>query len=418
MSEIVDKNVLATPETQVAASVVEVPDYQQRRTFGQLLRSDLGFLPVLLTLILIVVFFTVASQGLFLSPENFSNLIVQSAPLGIAAVGSVLVLLLGEIDLSVYSVGVLCTVVMGILTERAHWPAGPAIIVALGSAFLIGALNGFFVAILRIPSFIVTLATSISYNGLLLFLLFGQTTQIIRDPFVLSIAGTATSYLTDVWGIALPLIAVLAYVGSLVYTHRARQRAGLRTVSLSRLIVQSALAILAVVGSIILFESYFGVPYSTAILFGVILVFWLALTRTPWGRHVYAVGGNQEAARRAGINVAGIRLVVFALCSMLGGVGAIVLTSHGGSVASEIPAQGLLNIIAAAVIGGVSLFGGRGSVWSVLLGMLIVQCLQNGLALLHQTSDVQFMIEGLVLLIAVTADALIRRAQARSGSGR
>jgi D-xylose transport system permease protein len=252
----------------------------------------------------------------------------------------------------------------------------------------------------------------------LLFLLFGQTTQIIRDPFVLSIAGTATSYLTDLWGIALPLIAVLIYVGSLIYTYRARQKAGLRTMSLTRLIVQSSLALIAVVGSILLFEAYFGVPYSTAILFGVIIVFWLALTRTRWGRHVYAVGGNPEAARRAGINVAAIRLVVFALCALLAGVGAIVLTSWQGSVASEIPAEGLLNIIAAAVIGGVSLFGGRGSVWSVVVGMLIVQCLQNGLSLLHQNSDVQYMIEGLVLLIAVTADALIRRAQARSGSGR
>ncbi|HEU5379348.1 MAG TPA: inner-membrane translocator [Ktedonobacteraceae bacterium] len=415
MSEIIDTNVSSISEVKVAASSVEAPDYQQHRTFGQLLRTDLGFLPVLLTLVLIVIFFTVASQGLFLSPENFSNLIVQSAPLGISAVGAVLVLLLGEIDLSTYSVGVLCTVIMGILTERAHWPAGPSVAVALASGLLIGLINGFFVAILRIPSFIVTLAASIAYNGLLLFLLFGQTTQIIRDPFVLSIAGTSTSYLTDFWGIFLPIAAALIYIGSLMYNYRTRRRTGLRTVSLTRLIVQSVFTCIAVIGSVVLFESYFGVPYSTAILFGIILIFWLLLTRTRWGRHVYAVGGNAEAARRAGINVVSIRLVVFALASMLGGIGAIVLTSHGGSVASEIPAQGMLNIIAAAVIGGVSLFGGRGSVWAVVLGMLIVQCLQNGLALLHQTSDVQYMIEGLVLLIAVTADALIRRAQARSG---
>jgi D-xylose transport system permease protein len=414
MSDIIDENATSTPEGDVATDVIEVPDYQQRRTLGQLLRSDLGFLPVLLTLILIVVFFTIASRGLFLSPENFSDLIIQSAPLGIGAVGAVLVLLIGEIDLSIYSAGVLCTVVMGILTERAHWPAGPAIIVALASGLFIGAVNGFFVAVLRIPSFIVTLAASIAYNGLLLFLLFGQTTQIIRDPFILSIAGTAASYLTDFWGVLLPVVAVLLYVGSLIYIYQSRHRAGLKTVSLTRLVVQSVLSIAAVVGAIILFESYYGVPYSTAILFGIIIVFWLALTRTRWGRHVYAVGGNAEAARRAGINIVGIRLVIFALCSMLGGISAIVLTSHLGSVASEIPAEGTLNIIAVAVIGGVSLFGGRGSVWAVVLGMLVVQCLQNGLSLLHQTSDVQYMIEGLVLIVAVTADALIRRAQARS----
>ena len=415
MSDIIEKNVLAVPDVPRTVSSVEVPEYQRRRTFGQLLRSDLGFLPVLLTLVIITIFFTVASQGLFLNPENFSNLIVQVAPLGLGAVGSVLVLLLGEIDLSVYSAGVLCAVILGILTERAHWPAAPALIVALASALLLGLINGFFVAILRIPSFIVTLASSIAFSGLLLYLLFGQTTQIIRDPFVLSIAGTSTSYLTDFWGIVLPMAVVLIYVGSLFYNYYTRRGIGLRTVSMRRLIVQSILSIVAVAGAIVLFEAYFGVPYSTALLFGIILITWLALTKTRWGRHVYAVGGNAEAARRAGINVTGIRLSCFALCSLLGGVSAIVLTSHLGSVASEIPAQGLLNFIAAAVIGGVSLFGGRGSVWSVVLGMLIVQALQNGLALLHQTSDVQYMIEGLVLLIAVTADALIRRAQARSG---
>lgn len=415
MSDIIDPNAPSTPAVEAAAHAVEEPGYQQRRTFGQLLRTDLGFLPVLLTLVVIVVFFTVASNGLFLNPENFSNLIVQSAPLGIEAVGTVLVLLLGEIDLSSASAGVLCTVIMGILTERAHWPAAPAIILALVAALFFGAINGFFVAILRVPSFIVTLATSIFFAGLLLFLLFGQTTQIISDPFVLSIAGTSTSYLTNFWGIFLPIAAVLIYVASLFYNYFSRRRAGLKTVALARLITQSVFAVVVVIGSIVLFQSYYGVPYSTALLFAIILIFWLALTRTRWGRHLYALGGNPEAARRAGVSVVSIRFAAFALSALLGGVGAIVLTSHLGSVNSDIPAQLQLNIIAVAVIGGVSLFGGRGSVWSVVLGMLIVQCLQNGLALLHQTTDVQNMIEGLVLLFAVTADALIRRAQARSG---
>ncbi len=418
MSEIIGKNATSVPEVKVAASSVEVPSYQPRQTFGQLLRNDLGFLPVLLTLILIVIFFEVASRGVFLYPENFSNLIVQVAPLGIAAVGIVLVLLLGEIDLSTFTVGIFCAVVLAVLTERQHWSAGPAIVVSLLCGLLVGAINGFFVAVLRIPSFIVTLAATIFYNGLLLLLLNGQTTQIIRDNFILGIAGSSTSYLTDFWGILLPVACALLYVGSLVYNYLARKRAGLKTVSMTRLVIQSVLAIVAVVGAVLLFEAYTGVPYSTALLFGIIIVCWLALTRTRWGRHVYAVGGNAEAARRAGIGTVGIRLGVFALCSMLGGVGGIVLSSHAASVASAIPPQAQLNVIAAAVIGGVSLFGGRGSVWSVVLGMLIVQCLVNGLALLNQSSEVQYMIEGLVLLIAVTVDALIRRAQTRSRSGR
>lgn len=418
MSEIIDENATSVPAIKEAATTVEVPEYQQRQTFGQLLRTDLGFIPVLLTLLLIVVFFTIISNGVFLSPENFTNLVIQVAPLGISAAGIVLVLLLGEIDLSVYSVGVLCTVIMTILTERAGWPAGPAILIALLSGLVVGAINGFFVAVLRIPSFIVTLAASIAYSGLLLFLLFGQTTQGIRNAFVLSIAGTATSYLTDLWGILLPIAAALIYVGYLIYNYFSRSRAGLRTVSISRLTIQSVLTIAAVVGAVVIFESYNGVPYSTALLFGIIIIFWIALTKTNWGRHVYAVGGNAEAARRAGINIIAIRISVFALCSMLGAVGSIVLASHEAGVASEVPPQALLNIIAAAVIGGVSLFGGRGSIWAVVLGMLIVQSLINGLALLNQTSDVVYMVEGAVLLLAVTSDALIRRAQARSRSGR
>lgn len=418
MSDIIDENATSTPAVKEAASTVEVPSYQPRQTLGQLLRNDLGFLPVLLTLILIVIFFTIISRGVFLYPENFNNLIIQVAPLGISAVGVVLVLLLGEIDLSIASVGVLCTVILAILTERAHWSAGPAIIVTLLSGLLVGSINGYFVAVLRIPSFIVTLAASIFYSGLLLFLLNGQTTQIIRDPFVLAIAGTATSYLTNFWGIFLPVVAVLIYVGSLVYNYLSRRRAGLRTISMTQLVIQSLISILVVVGAVALFQAYNGVPYSAALLFAIIIIFWLVLTKTRWGRHVYAVGGNAEAARRAGINTTLIRLSVFALASMLAAVGAIVQTSHTGSVASGIPPQALLNIIAAAVIGGVSLFGGRGSVWAVVLGMFIVQCLVNGLALLNQTADVQYMVEGLVLLIAVTADALIRRAQTRSRSGR
>jgi D-xylose transport system permease protein len=298
MSEIIDENATSASQIQVAASTVEVPDYRPRQTMGQLLRNDLGFLPILLTLILIVIFFTITSRGVFLYPENFSNLIVQSAPLGIGAVGAVLVLLLGEIDLSIYSVGVLCTVIMGILTERAGWPAGPAILVALLAGLLAGAINGFFVAVLRIPSFIVTLAAAIAYNGLLLFLLFGQTTQIIRDGFILGITGTATSYLTDFWGILLPIAGILIYVGSLIYNYRSRKRAGLRTISLTRLVIQSVLSIAVVVGSVALLQNYNGVPYSTAILFGLITVVWLALTKTSWGRHTTCVCAGWQLGGR------------------------------------------------------------------------------------------------------------------------
>lgn len=406
-----------TEEIQGAASAVEVPSYQPKQSIGQLLRNDLGFLPVLLTLLLIVILFEILNP-IFLQGENFTNLLTQSTSLGIYSAGIVLVLLLGEIDLSVAAVGTLCAVVMSVLTERMGWSAGPAILIALLIGATAGLINGFFVAILRIPSFIVTLAFFIVYSGLLLFLLGSQTTQVVANPFILAIAGTSVSYFTNALGIGLPTIAVLLYVASLVAEYFQRKKAGLRTMSVTRLTIQSVGAIVIVEGIVGVLESYQGVPYSMGLLFGILLILWVGLTRTSVGRHIYSVGGNAEASRRAGINVVGIRILVFVLCSTIAAVAAIVDTSRQNSVASAIAPMLQLDIIAAAVIGGVSLFGGRGSIWAVVLGMLIVSSLDNGLALLNQTTDVVQMVEGIVLILAVTSDALIRRAQTRSRSGR
>jgi D-xylose transport system permease protein len=401
-----------------AAAAVEAPSYMQRRTLGQMLRGDLGFIPVLLTLIIVVVYFTIASRGIFLKPENLSNLVGQIATIGILGLGSIMVLLLGEIDLSVASVSVLCSVIMAVLSERLGVPGGVAILVALLAGAVIGLVNGLLVAVLRVPAFIVTLAGSIGYAGLLLNLLAGQSTLIINNGLILAIAGTPRSFLPDSLGIGLPVLAVLLYALGLIFNYRRRKRSGLRTVPVSRLVLQIAITAVLVLGAVVVFESYQGVPYSTAILFGLIALFWLLLTKTAFGRHVYAVGGNSEAARRAGINVVGVRIAAFTLCSTLAAVGGIIAASRGTAVASQIDPTLLLNAIAAAVIGGVSLFGGRGSVWAIVLGVLIIGSLVNGLALLSQGTDVSEMVEGAVLVIAVTVDALIRRAQASSRSGR
>jgi D-xylose transport system permease protein len=425
MSDIIEKNDSPEPTEasqeaafggkEVAAASVEVPSYMPRRTVGQLLRTDLGFLPVMLTLILVVVYFSIVTQGIFLKPENLSNLVGQIATIGVLGLGVIMVLLLGEIDLSIASVAVLCSIIMATLSERAHTNALIAILAALLAGAIIGFINGFFVAVLRVPSFIVTLAGSIFYSGLLLNLLAGQSTLIINNSFILSIAGSATSFLPDYLGIGLPVLAVILYAASLIFNYVRRRRAGLRTGSLPWLVLQIVLTAVLVLGAMAVFESYQGVPYTTAILFGLIVLFWLILTKTAFGRHVYAVGGNAEAARRAGINVVGVRIAAFTLCSLLAAVGGIILASRGNAVASQVDPTLLLSAIAAAVIGGVSLFGGRGSVWAIVLGVLIIGSLVNGLALLSQGTDVSEMVEGAVLLIAVTVDALVRRAQARSG---
>ena len=393
----------------------KLPSYMPRQTLRQALRTDLGFLPVLATLVIIVVYFAITTDGIFLSPRNFSELVQEIATIGILSLGSTFVLLIGEIDLSVASVSTLCSVVMAVLSERVGLPAWIAIAAALLTGALVGFVNGIFVAVVRVPSFIVTLAGSIAYAGLLLTLLAGQSTLIISNDFILSIAGTPTSFLTDILGIGLPTLILLIYLGAVIFTYVRRKRAGLSTISLAQLVLQLGLAVVLVEGAVVLFESYFGVPNSTAILFGFIVLFWLILTKTPFGRHVYAVGGNAEAARRAGINVIAIRIALFTLCSLLAAIGGVVAASRANAVASQIDPTLLLEAIAAAVIGGVSLFGGRGSVWSIVLGVLIIGSLENGLTLKSQPPNIKEMVEGAVLVIAVTVDALLRRLQVRSG---
>lgn len=419
----IEQNTPSTENQAALAASVEIPSYTQKQTVGQLLRGDLGSLPVLLTLIVIAIFFTATTSGLFLSPTNLSNLLQQIITTGVDALGVTLVLLLGEIDLSIASVGTFAAVVMGVLINYHGFPAWEAILVGILVGALAGAINGFFIAVLRIPSFIVTLAASIFYAGLLLNLLNGQATLIIQDQSVLGIAGSSTSFLPDYLGVGLPTLILVLYAGGLIVDQIARQRAGLRARPLLQLIVQIGLAVVIVEGTVAVLENtpsatpgiYLGVPNSAAILFALILILWLVLTKTTFGRHLYAVGGNMEAARRAGINVVFIRIAAFTLCSALASVGGILAASYANSVATQINPSLLLDAIAAAVIGGTSLFGGTGSVWNIVLGALIIGSLENGLDLKSQGSDVKQMVEGVVLLFAVTVDALVRRAQRRSG---
>ena len=416
MSEMINEKATASPPTSaVEAASVEVPSYMPRQTLGQLLRGDLGFLPVLLTLVVIAIYFQITSNGFFLVPGNLSNLVNQIATIALDSLAVTLVLLLGEIDLSVASVGTLGAVVMGILSARLGYPAWAAITIAIVAGALVGFINGLFIALLRIPSFIVTLAALIGYEGLLLYLLNGQATLIINDPAINGIAGSSSSFLPWYLGIGLPTLAVVLYIGGILLDQVNRRRAGLRTKPFWQLIAQIVAVVVVVEGAVTLFENYHGVPNSTAILFFFILLFWLILTKTGFGRHIYAVGGNAEAARRAGINVVAIRIVAFTLCSTLAVIGGVLAASRETAVASQIEPTLLLQAIGAAVIGGISLFGGRGSVWSIILGALIIGSLTNGLALLNGTQAAAEMLEGAVLLLAVTVDAVVRRAQARSG---
>ncbi len=394
------------------SGIDEIPAPRPKFSLQSLMRGDLGFIPVLLTLIVITIYFQITTTGVFLQARNLSNLTQQIVVISILSTAAVLVLLLGEIDLSLAAVAQTSAAIMAVLSVYQNWNPWLAIMAGLLTGTIIGLINGFFIAVLRVPSFIVTLAGSIGYGGLLLLVLGRQTTLVVRDPTIRSLAPT---YLDPVLGWGIPLVLVGLYGLGIWFEQRRRSQTGLPTKSPAQLAIQIGLALVITLVAVFLFQSYQGVPQAVLISLGVIVVFWLILKKTPFGRHLYAVGGNAEAARRAGINVVGMKLAVFALASTLAALAGIMLTSRSTAVATQISSTLLLNAIAAAVIGGVSLFGGRGSVWAVVLGALIIGSLDNGLDLLNQDQSVKAIVQGAVLLLAVTVDAVVRRANPGKG---
>jgi len=369
-------------------------------------RSNFGQISVVLALLLIGLFFQITTQGLFLGPRNLSNLVLQIATIGTLGLGAVLVLLIGEIDLTLGVVSYTCAAVSVVLSVQHGWTVFPAILAGLVVGALIGLINGIFVAVLRVPSFIVTLAGLLAYQGVVIHILYPQTSLTIND---LNLANIATNYLPLTLGLGLPLVVTALYAIGTTVTRFRRGRKGLTIPPVWLTSTRIGGVAVIVVGAVALFQAYLGVPQSAIILLGLILLFWLILRFTAFGRHVYAVGGNAEAARRAGINVTRIRIIVFMLASVLASIGGILQASRLDTASSEVDQSLLLNAIAAAVVGGVSLFGGIGSVWAVVLGALVIGSLSNGLALLNQNPDVTYFVEGAVLLIAVTLNALARR---------
>ncbi|MEE8331710.1 MAG: ABC transporter permease [Acidimicrobiia bacterium] len=380
--------------------------------------GDLGSLPIIFGLIAIGIIFQTQSD-VFLSAPNFVNLIRQAAGLMLIAMGVVFVLLIGEIDLSVGYVSAVVGVSMTLLLREAgvNWDWWFVIPLALAIGASIGLFHGFIITKARVPSFVVTLAGFLVWSGVVLILATEFTdsgTILIQDDFVI---GIANAFLSDFWGWALAAAAVGGYAFLQLAQRRARSVAGLPVRPL--LVVAAQVSALGVVVAIAvsIANSDRGVP-MVALLFIFFLVFWSFIAaRTRFGRHVYAVGGNPEAARRAGINVDRIRIIVFMIASFMAGVGGIVLASRLRSVD---PAAGggnlLLNAIAAAVIGGTSLFGGHGKVISALLGALVIASLDNGLGLIpNLPSGVKFVVTALVLLAAVLVDSFTRRRQQASG---
>ena len=384
--------------------------------------GDVGALPALLGIVVLVIVFT-SLDSVFFSAGNFANLLVQGSAITVIAMGLVFVLLLGEIDLSAgFASGVCAAVLATLMTEKGHpWPVSVAAAVLTGVA--IGLVIGTIVARIGIPSFVVTLAFFLAFQGLVLVIIGAGGNVPIRNSVILSIANKNVAP----WlGWTLWLVGSLAFAGYALLNASRRRTKGL---------VAPPVSVVALrVGSIVLLSglavyvlndersrnpavvSLRGIPIVVPVILVLLVLLTFVLGRTAYGRHVYAVGGNAEAARRAGIDVARIRTSVFVVCSTLAAVGGIIAASRANSVDPNAGGSNtLLYAVGAAVIGGTSLFGGKGKVRDAILGGAVIAVIDNGMGLLGYSAGVKFIVTGMVLLLAAGVDALSRRRASASG---
>ena len=385
------------------------------KSFVDRVRSgDLGMLPVVVGLVLISVVFS-SLNPVFLAPNNLVNLLFDCATVGVISLGIVSVLMLGEIDLSVGSMSGFASALIGVLWVNSGWPVAGAIVVAIAAGMAVGAIYAFVYNRLGMPSFIASLSGLLAILGLQLYIL-GPTGS-INLPYASPLVSFGQILIMPAWlshALALAPGAVIIFSGLSVM--RRRRAAGLSAGPMTTLVVKAlALTILLEFGVYYLTLGR-GVPWMFGFFVLLVVMLNYALTRTKWGRSMFAVGGNREAARRSGINVRRIYTSAFVLCSTLAAVGGILSAARLATSSQQAGTGDVnLNAIAAAVIGGTSLFGGRGSAYSALLGIIVIQAISNGLTLLNLSSSLRYMITGGVLAIAVIVDSLARRSRVSHG---
>lgn len=380
-----------------------------------LLRSGrIGALPIIVGLVIIWGIF----QGLnpaFLSSRNLVNLATDCAAVGVIAIGIVLVLLVAQIDLSVGSMSGVASSLLGVLLTREGWPLWAAILAALATGVVVGLIYGTVFVQFHVPSFVITLAGLLALLGFQLQVLGAGGS--INIPFTSGIvAFMQREFLPPALSYLLAAACTLAYLVAQLARARRRLRSNLPPGSRAAALARSGAMLLVLAVACWYLNQTRGVSLPFVLLVVLVIAFDFALHRTHWGRAMYAVGGSVEAARRAGINVNRIFVFAFVLCSLLAALGGL-LSAGQLSAASISSGTGdvNLNAIAAAVIGGTSLFGGRGNAYSALLGIVVIESIANGLTLLNLTSATRFMITGLVLLIAVIVDSLSQRSRAAHG---
>lgn len=376
--------------------------------------GDLGSLPVVVGLIVICTVFE-SLNPVFLEPNNLVNLLFDCSTVGVISLGIVCILMVGEIDLSVGSVSGFASALIGVLWVGQDWPVALAIVTALVMGAGIGALYAFLFNRLGMPSFVSTLAGLLAWLGLQLYLLgsSGSINLPYGSPLVdfgqMLVMPPIVSY-------ALAAVASLVMVVTGYRTAVRRRQAGLSASSPGRMVLKALLVTVVLEFIVYYLNLGRGVPWMFGLFVGLCVVMNYALTRTKWGRSMSAVGGNREAARRAGINVRRVYLTAFMLCSTLAAAGGILAAARLASSSQQAGTGDVnLNAIAAAVIGGTSLFGGRGSAYSALLGIIVIQSIASGLTLLDLSSSLRYMITGGVLAVAVVVDSLARRSRLSHG---
>ncbi|WP_062207434.1 sugar ABC transporter permease [Aureimonas sp. AU12] len=382
--------------------------------FDRVRSGDVGSLPVVVGLVIIWTVFTVLNP-VFLSANNLVNLLFDCSTIGVIALGIVCVLMLGEIDLSVGSMSGVGSALVGVLWVN----QGVPLILAILGAVALGAIIGFTYAALRtrlgMPSFVSTLAGLLALLGLQLYML-GNTGS-INLPYGSFMVDFGQLLIMPDW--VSFLLAIVPGVVMLVMglrTRARRQAANLSPGSLPGLVVKAVVLTVALVAVVSYLNSGRGVPWMFGLFVALVVIMNYAFTRTKWGRSMTAVGGNAEAARRAGINVGFIYSSAFVLCSMFAALGGVLSSARLASASQQAGTGDVnLNAIAAAVIGGTSLFGGRGSAWSALLGIIVIQSIASGLTLLNLSSSLRYMITGGVLAIAVIVDSLARQSRVSHG---
>ncbi|GLX03538.1 MULTISPECIES: sugar ABC transporter permease [Microbispora] len=384
--------------------------------------GELGALPAVFGLVILCVVFSVLRPA-FLSAVNFANLFTQGAAVAVIAMGLIFVLLLGEIDLSAGFASGVCAAVLAVLLTLQGWPWYLAVLAAMVTGAVIGLVLGSLVAKLGIPSFVVTLAAFLAFQGVVLLLVKDGTNISIRDETILAIAN---KNVPPVAGWAALVVGVAAYAA--IQFVQARRRASRGLVATPVAVIAARVATLAVVAGIAVYVlnlersrnaalvSLKGVPIVVPLIVILLIVWTFVLRRTAYGRHIYAVGGNAEAARRAGINVDRIRISAFVICSFMASLGGIIAASRANSVDPNTGGSNvLLFAVGAAVIGGTSLFGGKGRALDALLGGAVVAVIENGMGLMGYSAGVKFVVTGSVLLLAAGVDALSRKRAAATG---